>query len=239
MIQQIRVPSVVQSNSGQNNYCCAELRQRGLPQKTTMSETFLSGQSSEDLLADFESLLSSGTIDLSAEHQIVIISTPSTVDLHPAAPHPAEGDILLFATPHTTPGPGQETRRPTLGRPPVLPLLPLIIYRTIYNIVIIKTIILPLLFLIYRTNKTIIITAIIMLIMPLLLLIYRTISNIIIIILIILMLNVNVLMLQLLVSLLLVILPLLVVIIVVVFVVIMALVVILLLITSTNIIIET
>ncbi|XP_017578503.1 transcription factor E2F1 [Pygocentrus nattereri] len=84
-----------------------------------MAETFISGHTSEDLLADFESLLNSGSIDLSAEHQIVIISTPSSVDLHPAAAHPAGGDILLFATPSTTPAPVQETRRPALGRPPV------------------------------------------------------------------------------------------------------------------------
>ncbi|KAI4896090.1 hypothetical protein NFI96_026443, partial [Prochilodus magdalenae] len=93
---------------------------RGAPLfNASMSETFISGHTSEDLLADFESLLNSGSIDLSAEHQIVIISTPSSVDLHPAAAHPAGGDILLFATPHTTPAPGQETRRPALGRPPV------------------------------------------------------------------------------------------------------------------------
>lgn len=85
-----------------------------------MSNTFISGHTSEDLLADFESLLNSGSIDLSAEHQIVIISTPGGVDLHPAATHhPAGGDILLFATPQTTTAPLEEIRRPALGRPPV------------------------------------------------------------------------------------------------------------------------
>ncbi|XP_026093128.1 transcription factor E2F1-like [Carassius auratus] len=82
-----------------------------------MSESFISGQTSEDLLVDFESLLNSGSIDLSEDHQIVIISTPGT-----ASASNANGDILLFATPHhtttsTTTLP--DHRRPTLGRPPV------------------------------------------------------------------------------------------------------------------------
>lgn len=82
-----------------------------------MSESFISGQTSEDLLADFESLLNNGSIDLSEDHQIVIISTPGTATASTVA-----GDILLFATPHhtttaTTTLPDQ--RRPTLGRPPV------------------------------------------------------------------------------------------------------------------------
>uniref|UniRef100_A0A673MPM5 Transcription factor E2F1-like n=1 Tax=Sinocyclocheilus rhinocerous TaxID=307959 RepID=A0A673MPM5_9TELE len=82
-----------------------------------MSESFISGQTSEDLLADFESLLNNGSIDLSEDHQIVIISTPGT-----ASASTASGDILLFATPHhtttaTTTLPDHQ--RPTLGRPPV------------------------------------------------------------------------------------------------------------------------
>lgn len=82
-----------------------------------MSESFISGQTSEDLLADFESLLNNGSIDLSEDHQIVIISTPGT-----ATASTAGGDILLFATPHhtttaTTTLP--DHRRPILGRPPV------------------------------------------------------------------------------------------------------------------------
>ncbi|KAK9954692.1 hypothetical protein ABG768_016741 [Culter alburnus] len=82
-----------------------------------MSESFISGQTSEDLLADFESLLNNGSIDLSEDHQIVIISTPGTATASTAA-----GDILLFATPHhtaTTTTTLPDHRRPTLGRPPV------------------------------------------------------------------------------------------------------------------------
>ncbi|KAJ8400573.1 hypothetical protein AAFF_G00393420 [Aldrovandia affinis] len=82
-----------------------------------MSETLISGQTSEDLLADFESLLSSGSIDLSKDQQIVIISTPSNVDVRPATPA-CDGDILLFATPESS-EPVEDQRRPTLGRPPV------------------------------------------------------------------------------------------------------------------------
>lgn len=81
-----------------------------------MSDSCISGQTSEDLLADFESLLNNGSIDLGEDHQIVIISTPNTTST-------SAGDILLFATPHnatsTTTLP--ETRRATLGRPPVPP----------------------------------------------------------------------------------------------------------------------
>ncbi|XP_026055659.1 transcription factor E2F1-like [Carassius auratus] len=82
-----------------------------------MSESFISGQTSEDLLADFESLLNNGSIDLSEDHQIVIISTPGT-----ASASTATGDILLFATPHHTTTATTtllDHRRPTLGRPPV------------------------------------------------------------------------------------------------------------------------
>lgn len=82
-----------------------------------MSETLITGLTSEDLLADFESILSSGSIDLSEDHQIVIISTPNDVDIHSAAPNSA-GEILLFATPQG-PAPSEDPRRPTLGRPPV------------------------------------------------------------------------------------------------------------------------
>ncbi|KAJ8265738.1 hypothetical protein COCON_G00148370 [Conger conger] len=82
-----------------------------------MSETLITGLTSEDILADFESILSSGSIDLSEDHQIVIISTPNDVDIHSAAPNSA-GEILLFATPQG-PAPSEDPRRPTLGRPPV------------------------------------------------------------------------------------------------------------------------
>lgn len=85
-----------------------------------MSETLITGQTSEDLLVDFETLLNSGSIDLSEDHQIVIISTPSNVGLHPASVSSNTGEILLFATPQ---GPAdvvvQDQRRPALGRPPV------------------------------------------------------------------------------------------------------------------------
>ncbi|XP_073669132.1 transcription factor E2F1 [Paramisgurnus dabryanus] len=81
-----------------------------------MSESYISGQTSEELLADFESLFNNGSIDLSKDHQIVIISTPSTGST-------SAGDILLFATPHNTATTAVNTqpehRRATLGRPPV------------------------------------------------------------------------------------------------------------------------
>ncbi|KAI1890425.1 hypothetical protein AGOR_G00153580, partial [Albula goreensis] len=82
-----------------------------------MSETLISGQTSEDLLADFETLLSSGSIDLNRDNQIVIISTPSNVDIHSAAPG-KDGEILLFATPQSS-QPVEDQSRPVLGRPPV------------------------------------------------------------------------------------------------------------------------
>ncbi|XP_047463169.1 transcription factor E2F1 [Mugil cephalus] len=85
-----------------------------------MSETLITGQTSEDLLADFETLLNSGSIDLGQDHQIVIITSPSHEGLHPAAAPTSTGEILLFATPQ---GPAdvviQDKRRPALGRPPV------------------------------------------------------------------------------------------------------------------------
>ncbi|KAG7478360.1 hypothetical protein MATL_G00079670 [Megalops atlanticus] len=82
-----------------------------------MSDRLISGQTSEDLLVDFESLLSSGSIDLNQDHQIVIISTPGNVDIVSAA-HGSNGEILLFATPQG-PEPVEEQQKPTLGRPPV------------------------------------------------------------------------------------------------------------------------
>ncbi|KAM4610422.1 transcription factor E2F1 [Polymixia lowei] len=84
-----------------------------------MSETLITGQTSEDLLADFETLLNAGSINLS-EDQIVIISSPSNVGLHPAVAPTSTGEILLFATPQGPADVGiQDKRRPTLGRPPV------------------------------------------------------------------------------------------------------------------------
>lgn len=86
-----------------------------------MSETLITGQTSEDLLADFETLLNSGSIDLHGDHQIVIISSPSNVGLHPSVAPTSTGEILLFATPQGPADVGvQDKRRPTLGRPPVM-----------------------------------------------------------------------------------------------------------------------
>ncbi|CAL8253648.1 unnamed protein product [Arctogadus glacialis] len=85
-----------------------------------MSETLITGHTSEDLLADFETLLNSGSIDLHGDHQIVIISSPGNVGLHPSAAPTSTGEILLFATPQGPADVGvQDKRRPTLGRPPV------------------------------------------------------------------------------------------------------------------------
>ncbi|XP_012717455.2 transcription factor E2F1 [Fundulus heteroclitus] len=85
-----------------------------------MSDALITGQTSEDLLADFETLLNSGGIDLGADHQIVIITSPSGEGLHPAAVPSSTGEILLFATPQGPADVGaQDRRRPVLGRPPV------------------------------------------------------------------------------------------------------------------------
>ncbi|XP_068997473.1 transcription factor E2F1 [Embiotoca jacksoni] len=85
-----------------------------------MSETLITGQTSEDLLADFETLLNSGSIDLGQDHQIVIITSPGNEGLHPAAAPTSTGEILLFATPQGPADVGiQDKRRPALGRPPV------------------------------------------------------------------------------------------------------------------------
>ncbi|XP_003963046.1 transcription factor E2F1 [Takifugu rubripes] len=85
-----------------------------------MSETLITGQTSEDLLADFETLLNSGSIDLSQDHQIVIITSPSNEGLHPGSAPTSTGEILLFATPQGPADVGlHDKRRPALGRPPV------------------------------------------------------------------------------------------------------------------------
>ncbi|XP_062419233.1 transcription factor E2F1 isoform X2 [Pungitius pungitius] len=85
-----------------------------------MSETLITGHTSEDLLVDFETLLNSGSIDLSDNHQIVIITSPSNEGLHPVSAPTSTGEILLFATPQGTVDVGvQDKRRPALGRPPV------------------------------------------------------------------------------------------------------------------------
>ena len=85
-----------------------------------MSETLITGHTSEDLLADFETLLNSGSIDLQhGDHKIVIISSPGNVGLHPSVAT-STGEILLFATPQGPADVGvQDKRRPALGRPPV------------------------------------------------------------------------------------------------------------------------
>lgn len=85
-----------------------------------MSETLITGQTSEDLLADFETLLNSGSIDLGEDHQILIIASPSNGGLQPVTAPTSTGEILLFATPQGPADVGlQDKRRPTLGRPPV------------------------------------------------------------------------------------------------------------------------
>ena len=72
-------------------------------------------------MADFETLLNSGSIDLHGDHQIVIISSPGNVGLHPSVAPTSTGEILLFATPQGPADVGvQDKRRPTLGRPPVM-----------------------------------------------------------------------------------------------------------------------
>lgn len=92
----------------------------GVLRDTAMSETLISGQTSEDLLADFETLLNSGSIDLGEDHQIVIITSPSNEGLHPAEAPTSTGEVLLFVTPQGPDGVGvQDKRRPALGRPPV------------------------------------------------------------------------------------------------------------------------
>ncbi|XP_078477663.1 transcription factor E2F1 [Lampetra planeri] len=84
-----------------------------------MSETLITGQTSEDLLADFETLLNSGSIHLSEDQEIVIITSPSNEGPHPAVVPSSTGEILLFATPQGPADGIQDRRRPALGRPPV------------------------------------------------------------------------------------------------------------------------
>ncbi|KAF5879993.1 transcription factor E2F1-like, partial [Clarias magur] len=82
-----------------------------------MADTVVSGHSSEDLLADFETLLNSGSIDLSADHQIVIIS-PACGAVELLQPRSTGPDLLLFSTPHSS-APAQPRRDTAPGRPPV------------------------------------------------------------------------------------------------------------------------
>ncbi|KAI5609232.1 transcription factor E2F1, partial [Silurus asotus] len=84
-----------------------------------MTDTVVTAHSSEDLLLDFETLLNSGSIDLSADHQIVIIS-PACSGVELLQPRSAGGDLLLFSTPHSTALSGAQQSRDTApGRPPV------------------------------------------------------------------------------------------------------------------------
>ncbi|XP_062396830.1 transcription factor E2F1 isoform X2 [Sardina pilchardus] len=78
-----------------------------------MSDTLLSGRNSEDLLADFESLVNSGVLDIN-DQSVVIISTPSNVVVPTVGP----GDLYFVATPQTS-STADELLRPFLGRPPV------------------------------------------------------------------------------------------------------------------------
>ncbi|KAM9445200.1 transcription factor E2F1 [Clarias gariepinus] len=82
-----------------------------------MADTVVSGHSSEDLLADFETLLNSGSIDLTADHQIVIIS-PACGGVELLQPRSTGPDLLLFSTPHSS-APAQPRRDVPPGRPPV------------------------------------------------------------------------------------------------------------------------
>ncbi|XP_077442289.1 transcription factor E2F1 [Vanacampus margaritifer] len=82
-----------------------------------MSQTLITGHTSEDLLADFETLLNSGSVGLGQDHQIVIITSPSNEGLLPDAAPSSTGEILLFATPQGSADVAfQDKRRPTLGR---------------------------------------------------------------------------------------------------------------------------
>ncbi|XP_037126477.1 transcription factor E2F1 [Syngnathus acus] len=85
-----------------------------------MSETLITGRTSEDLLADFETLLNPDGVGLGQDHQIVIITSPSNEGLHLDAAPSSTGEILLFATPQGTADVAfQEKRRPALGKPSV------------------------------------------------------------------------------------------------------------------------
>ncbi|XP_027021557.1 transcription factor E2F1 [Tachysurus fulvidraco] len=84
-----------------------------------MADTVVTAHSSEDLLADFETLLNNGSIDLSADHQIVIIS-PACSNVELLQHRSVGADLLLFSTPHSTASSGAETHRDAApGRPPV------------------------------------------------------------------------------------------------------------------------
>ncbi|XP_030068015.1 transcription factor E2F1 [Microcaecilia unicolor] len=68
-----------------------------------------------DSVRDLEALWEAGSLNL-VEQQIVIISTPDTVEEGPGPAEGSQAELLLFATPQ---GPGSEGQRPAMGRPPV------------------------------------------------------------------------------------------------------------------------
>ncbi|XP_029470261.1 transcription factor E2F1 [Rhinatrema bivittatum] len=70
-----------------------------------------------DCVRDLEALWEAGSLNL-MEQQIVIISTPDTVEEGPVPAGGSQAELLLFATPQR-PGPGAGGQRPALGRPPV------------------------------------------------------------------------------------------------------------------------
>lgn len=76
----------------------------------------LSAQNSEDLLADFESLVNCGAFDLGG-HPVVIISTPGHIEVPTVAP-PVNANILFVATPQTSSSQERQVRT-HLDRPPV------------------------------------------------------------------------------------------------------------------------
>ncbi|XP_063065612.1 transcription factor E2F1 [Engraulis encrasicolus] len=76
----------------------------------------LSAQNSEDLLADFESLVNCGAFDLGG-HPVVIISTPGHIEVPMVAP-PVNANILFVATPQTSSSQERQVRT-HLDRPPV------------------------------------------------------------------------------------------------------------------------
>ncbi|XP_057685527.1 transcription factor E2F1 [Corythoichthys intestinalis] len=85
-----------------------------------MSETLITGHTSEDLLTVFETVLNSGGVGSSQDHQIVIITSPSNEGIHPDGAPSSTGEILLFATPQGSADVAlEDKRKPVLGRPSV------------------------------------------------------------------------------------------------------------------------
>ncbi|XP_077575958.1 transcription factor E2F1 [Stigmatopora nigra] len=85
-----------------------------------MSETLITGHTSEDLLTVFETVVNYGGAGSSQDHQIVFITSPGNEGLHPGGVPSSTGEILLFATPQGSADVAlQDKRRPALGRPSV------------------------------------------------------------------------------------------------------------------------